>query len=501
MVKYLISIVLLLNSFLLTAQTFTDIQAGLTGLSESASNWIDYDQDGDLDIFVIGEFYNPNHGIKTKLYQNIRNDRFREVSTNIVSVYRGSFDWADYNLDGIPDLFIIGETINGKSIAYLYKGNRTTSFTRINVNIKGVKDGTVNWGDFDGDGDQDLLIVGQEDGNAISKIYRNDRNDKFTDISASLPGLSFGVGRWCDFDLDGDLDAIISGTENSGMVITELFRNDDSKFVPMYLGFSNLRLSDICWGDYDNDGDQDFAINGETQDGKFVTKIYKNNINVSFSPAFPDFVNLRSGSVDWGDMDHDGDLDLLVTGEYYNGAVTKVYRNERNDDFVDLNAQIIGLYMSDGHWGDYDNDGDMDIVVSGMSNDFNFISRVYRNDPIRTDTVKQEPESIFNNTVVVPERPEPTYFYVYASCYCDVDNDGVKDYNAFISLIKRPKVQYEMESKFNSIIKRDYPNWEEFDQGNIIQTGFSNYQKAVNSRFIAIDEYKSKDFIIHEVKW
>ena len=135
MAKYLIFIVLLFYSVFLTAQTFTDIQAGLTGVSESASNWIDYDQDGDLDIFVTGEFYNTNHGIKTKLYQNIRNDKFREVPTNIINVYRGSFDWADYNLDGIPDLFVIGQTLSGKSIAYLYKGNRTSYPTRIDVNI------------------------------------------------------------------------------------------------------------------------------------------------------------------------------------------------------------------------------------------------------------------------------------------------------------------------------------------------------------------------------
>ncbi|NOY51446.1 MAG: VCBS repeat-containing protein [Chlorobi bacterium] len=501
MLKYLISIILFLNAFLLNSQTFTDIQAGLTGVSESASNWIDYDQDGDLDIFVCGEFYKPAHGIKTKLYRNIRNDRFTEVYTPIANVYRGDFDWADYNLDGIPDIFIIGQVSSGKSIAYLYKGNRTTNFIRIPVNIKGVKDGSVEWGDFDRDGDQDLLIVGQEGGNAVSKIYRNDRNNKFTDIGAQLPGVAFGVGRWCDFDLDGDLDVIVSGTENSGMVITALFRNDNNRFTNLPLGFSNLRLSDIAWGDYDNDGDQDFAMNGETQNGKFVTKIYNNNLNLSFVPAFPDFVNVRSGSVDWGDMDHDGDLDLLVTGEFANGAVSKVYRNERNEMFTDINAQLIGLYMSDGHWGDYDNDGDLDIVISGMSNDYEFVSKVYRNDPIRTDTIKKRKTDIWNNTVVIPERPKPIYFYVYSSCYCDLDKDGIKEYNAFISLIKRPKAQYEMENKFNGVIHRDYPNWEEFDQGNIIQSGFSTYQKAVNSRFIAIDEYKSKNFKVHDVKW
>jgi len=501
MIKKLFLLVVFFCSIIVSAQTFTDIQAGLTGVSESASNWIDFDEDGDLDIMVTGEFFNPSHGISTKFYRNLRNDNFKEVYSPIANVYRGDFDWADYNLDGISDLFVIGEISNGNSVSYLYKGNRTTNLVRIAVNIPGFKDGSVEWGDFDRDGDPDLLITGQEKGKAISRIYRNDRKNRFVNINAQLPGVAYGVGKWCDFDNDGDLDVIVSGTENSGMVITELFRNDKGKFVPMNLGFSNLRLSDIAWGDYDNDGDMDLAINGETQSGKFETKLYRNNLNISFSPAFPDFVDVRSGSLDWGDMDHDGDLDLLVTGEYYNGAISKVYRNERNGVFKDINAQLVGLYMSDGHWGDYDNDGDLDIVISGMSNDYKFISRVYRNDPVRTDTIKKKGNDIWNNTVVVPERPKPIYFYVYASCYCDLDKNGIKEYNTFISPIKRPKVQYEMERKFNEIIHRDFPNWDEFDQANIIQSGFSTYQKAVNSRFIAIDEYKSKGFKVHDIKW
>jgi len=66
---------------------------------------------------------------------------------------------------------------------------------------------------------------------------------------------------------------------------------------------------------------------------------------------------VRSGSVDWGDMDHDGDIDLLLTGESNVGPVSKVYRNDtrmfkgqREDLFTDINAEVIGLYMSDGHW-------------------------------------------------------------------------------------------------------------------------------------------------------
>ncbi|NQU35810.1 MAG: hypothetical protein HQ521_21485 [Bacteroidetes bacterium] len=71
---------LILNISIIYGQSFTDIQAGLTGVSESASNWIDYNQDGAIDIFVTGDFYNKGgHGISTKLYKNLRRDRFTQV--------------------------------------------------------------------------------------------------------------------------------------------------------------------------------------------------------------------------------------------------------------------------------------------------------------------------------------------------------------------------------------------------------------------------------------
>lgn len=73
----LFTLLLILTSISLYSQRFTNIQAGLTGVSESASNWIDYNEDGAIDIFVTGDFYKDNgQNISTKLYKNIRNDKF-----------------------------------------------------------------------------------------------------------------------------------------------------------------------------------------------------------------------------------------------------------------------------------------------------------------------------------------------------------------------------------------------------------------------------------------
>ena len=486
------------------SQSFTDIKANLTGVSESASNWIDYNEDGLIDVFVTGDFYNKNkHGISTKLYKNLKRDNFSQVYTPVTNIYRGGFDWADYNNDGIKDLFIIGETADGKLIANLYNNNRTANFKRINVSIPGFRDGSVQWGDYDGDGDDDLLITGYTKKGTVSRVYRNDRNNKFTDIKANIIGVSYGIGKWADYDNDGDLDIIIAGNDNAGRVVTKLYNYDNKQFRNVDVGFVNLKLSDIAWGDYDNDGDLDFVIVGETQQGRFVSRLYNNDGFGGFSQAFANFIAVRSGSVDWGDMDHDGDIDLLITGESNSGAVSRVYRNDRNGVFTDINADVIGLYMSDAHWGDYDNDGDLDILISGMSDNYNFISRVYRNDPVKVITIqkKKQSDDIWNNSVVVYPMTKKVYYYVFASCYCDLYNEGRDSYHVFFSPIKKQKVQYEMQQKFNKLIRNNYPNWVKFDQGHLIESGFATMKKAKESKQIAIDEYKSKGFEIHEVVW
>ena len=501
----LLVFILLLN-LNLGAQTFTDIQARLTGVSGSACNWIDYDQDGDLDVFVTGEFYNNNrHEISTKLYRNDRHDHFTEVPTNIMNVYRGAFDWGDEDLDGIKDLFLTGQNAQGRSVAILYKGNRTTHFTSVNVHVPGLKDGSVAWGDYDGDGDPDLLLTGESSSGPVARIYRNDRHNHFTDIKAGFPGVHFSSGKFADIDNDGDLDVIISGTMASGQVITALFLNNHGKFVRLPLDFSNLSMSDIAWADYDLDGDQDFAICGELQNGHFVTRLYRNEKNGFFSVVFPNIIAVRTGSVDWGDFDHDGDPDLLITGESASGPVSRIYRNDRNGKFTDINAGLIGLYMSDGHFGDYDQDGDLDVIISGMSSQYRFYTKIYRNDPPRrldtTKSLQNQEQGIFNYSVVVPPKPAKIYYYVFSSCYCDLNGDGKKNYNLFMSTVKKPKAQYEMERRFNKILRQRYPNWAGIDQANIISNGFSTYNKAIKSRNIAIHEYKTKGFRLHVVNW
>ncbi len=506
MIKKLLVVALLTFGLQLHAQTFTDIQAHLTGVSGSACTWIDYDQDGDLDVFVSGEFYGKGkHYISTRLYRNDRHNHFTEVFSPVVNVYRGAFDWADENLDGEKDLFIIGQNAAGHSVSKLYINNkRTANFIPVKVDIPGLKDGSVQWGDYDGDGDPDLLLTGESASGPVTWIYRNDRHNKFTRIKAGLPGVHYGIAKWADIDQDGDLDVIVSGTLSSGKCITEIFINNNGKFVRLPIGIIPVSLSDIAFADEDLDGDLDFVICGETQDGRYVTQLYKNQKNGYFSLALTAFTGVRTGSVAWGDYDHDGDPDLLITGESANGPVSQIFRNDGNDVFTNIHAGLPGLYMSDGHFGDYDQDGDLDVLISGMSSQYGFYTKIYRNDFITTDTTKKITKvntGIFTYNTKVTPMAKKIYYYVYASCYCDLYGKGKKDYHVFFSPIKKQLKQYELQRHFNRIIREKYPFRARFNQAEIIQNGFVTYSEAKKSKNITIRGYKTNSFKIHELKW
>lgn len=520
MVRQFLSILLLLLTTALPAQSFTDIRAHLTGVAGSACGWVDYNQDGKLDIFVCGEFYRNNkHYISSELYRNEGNDHFTKVKTSIVNVYRGAFGWADYNNDGKPDLFIIGETASGKSVANLYENvNRDGKFVLIHTGIPGLKDGSVDWGDYDGDGNPDLLLTGESAHGPVTKIYRNDGNGHFTDIHAHLPGVRYGVARWADLFNTGRLDVILSGRLASGKYITAIYRNVNNKFVKVPEDFTNFCFSDVAVADYNLDGWADFAVCGQTPDGKYETRLYKNDKNGFFSSVYAGFTGVRTGSVAWGDYDHDSYPDLLLTGQSAHGPVSEIYHNDGNGKFTNIHAGLIGLYMSDGHFGDYNNDGRLDVLISGLSAGYKFYTKVYRYNynPVQIDTttVRSGPENkapanlsnneergIFVYSVKIPPKPKRIYYYVYASTYCDLHGTGKKGYYVFFSPIKKQHVEYQLQRKFNKIIRAKYPNWPKINQGEIITNGFTTYAKAEISKKIAIHAYEAQGFKIKELVW
>jgi len=136
----------------------------------------------------------------------------------------------------------------------------------------------------------------------------------------------------------------------------------------------------LAWGDYDNDGDLDLAVSGQVASGSYAGKIYRND-NGTFVDIGASLAAVYLCSLAWGDYDNDGNLDLAVSGLTASGSyVSRIYRNV-NGVFSDLGLQLVGLSGSSLAWGDYDNDGNLDLALTGAYNDGtnHYVSKIYHN--------------------------------------------------------------------------------------------------------------------------
>lgn len=313
------------------------IQSGLpqtlgnTGAAYSAVGWTDLNGDGLVDFFVTGS-----------------------VTSEPPYEPRGSF---------------FGNT--GAA------GNR---YHYIFMTAEATHSGSVAWADYDNDGDEDLLITGVSGEDYITTLYRTDRNPvlnvgdfsnvRLVEIETSLPGIGYGEGIWGDFDNDGDFDVLLAGSSASGF-ITEIFRNDGGAFSPINANMLGLINSDVDWGDYDNDGDIDLLLSGALpglEIAQGFTKVYRNDGGI-FTDIGLDVPGTFSGGNAWGDFDGDGYLDILLLGiekMLDREKVARLYRNLGNGSFESVPSLIVaGMALGALALGDMDEDHDLDFITVG----------------------------------------------------------------------------------------------------------------------------------------
>jgi hypothetical protein len=315
----------------MAATAFTNINAGLTGVTDSALAGSAFASEGSFTIPLLSD-----------------------SGTTLTGVSTGEAAWGDYDSDGDLDLVISGLTQGNTATTTLYR-NDAGSLVNANAGLTGASRGEAAWGDYDRDGDLDLAITGKE----ATILYRNDAGS-FINTNAGISGGNWGALAWGDYDNDGDLDLVTSGN-----VSTHLYRNDGGSFIDAGAGLVGVSFGKLAWGDYDGDGDLDLVISGTTSSG-YITRLYRNqagsfiNTNASLNEGY-------YGDVAWGDYDGDGDLDLLVSGRKSdNSLATTLYRND-NGSFVDANAGLPSMNYTGMAWGDYDNDGDLDLAINGSN--------------------------------------------------------------------------------------------------------------------------------------
>ncbi|WP_416867652.1 MAG: FG-GAP-like repeat-containing protein [Imperialibacter sp.] len=347
---------------------FIKQSTALEGVVDGAASWADFDGNGYIDVVVSGWDFGYGAAI-TKVFSN-SGAAFEDIGASLSAAYEGSTDWGDYDNDGDLDLFLTGfGDVEGFPIAILYNNNAGT-FEVAGGPFQGVYFSEADWGDFDNDGDLDLVVQGQiqvTPNVSTTTIYRNDAGT-FTDHSAGLTGVRTGGVAWGDYDNDGDLDLVSSGyTTGNASEITTIYRNDNGVFTDIVAGLQGKSYGKVAWGDYDNDGDLDLIVSGSGVDNAPI--IYRNDAG-SFVDSNAGLLENAEGEFAWGDYDGDGDLDLVINGSgETNDPTTTIYINN-SGTYVNSGIKVDNYLYSTADWGDYDNDGDLDLLMTG-TDDFN----------------------------------------------------------------------------------------------------------------------------------
>lgn len=305
--------------------------SGILDFYRASTDYADFDRDGDMDLFISGE--TAQHKIVSRIYKNNGGGYFSAHDPGIIGVRDGSVDVADYDKDGRLDVLIAGEN-NGTIYTRIYKNNNNTRYIDQKVDFIPLFGGSVSWGDYDRDNDLDVLISGEtKEGHAYTKIYQNVGNSQFNDIGINMLGVRQGDAVWADFDGDEDLDVFISGESNDYYLMSRFYRNDgDNKFTELIPSILGMRSGNVEANDFDCDGDIDLLVSGESILGP-TTKIYRNDGKFDFVDVETGLPGVYLGGAYWADYDNDCDKDLFIIGmDDCFDFEAKLFRNQADVD-------------------------------------------------------------------------------------------------------------------------------------------------------------------------
>ena len=370
----------------------------LPGVYFSTAGWGDYNKDNLLDLALTGITFSG--GSITNLFRNDGGLLNQDFAQNIEAVFGGHLSLVDYTNDGKLDVSLSGfQIINFQPFpatvfykwsdgTYIKDPQKSVTYDAYGYDM-GYNGGSNNhsWGDYDNDGDVDLVAGGVDFyGNRHLKVFKNNQGTlehdlKQTDLLPLFPCMV----HWCDMNRDGFLDLVTVGADSNGLLFTQVYLNSPNyilkKSLLLFKGDLGVTAGSFDFGDYNNDGYIDFAITGKNSQNDLITYIIRNY----GSQIEPEVINLKgvfSGRPSWGDYDNDGDLDLVVSGfSNVNGSepISIIYKQDDGAFNLDATLSLDGVGYSFTDWGDYDSDGDLDLFLAGFKENEDVVAKVYDN--------------------------------------------------------------------------------------------------------------------------
>ena len=372
----------------------------LPGLSNSRLAWGDFNNDGLMDLAVMGA--KEDGSSFTAIYQN-KAGVLTDLGLTNIPLLNGDLKWADINNDGWLDLLAVGQYSASKNRVQLFTNRKSFFEITEPSSIPALKNSTIAFGDHDANGTNDLVIIGADSvQNARSYLLNNDGKgnfaiDNYFFTNQIIPPMCDGDIRFIDFDLDGDLDLIYAGSNKldkttavgiGGIKVNTLLDpkntiNYINSFSTNYVQGLNLANAKFDLGDVDNDGDMDIVLIGTNQNGgsntaaspivKMIKNLTKerrssNNFNNLIYTEQSIIDSVDQGSVKFADYNNDGLLDLAYTGtNKLKSPTTKILLNLGGFNNFDTvrNVALPQYSSSTIAWADYDNTGTVDLIVAG----------------------------------------------------------------------------------------------------------------------------------------
>jgi len=337
-----------------------------------------------------------------------------------------SVNWLDVNNDGLVDCMITNGLSGGQNnMLYINAGaGNFTAVTGDPLVMDGKPSDGATWADTDNDGDLDCFVANWYNINNL--FYANDGNGNFTQLTSGNfvnDGGYSETASWGDFNADGQVDLYVcnsAGTKQN-FLYKNLGANTFSKITTGAMVTDAFESRSVNWTDLDLDGDLDLFIANESNGHE---NIYRNDgagafTKITAGPLVNNAGNTMSGS--WADFDNDGDLDVFLANDQGSNLILQtnaLFRNEGNFNFTKLVADTVsktpGTSFSSA-WSDVDNDGDLDLfVTNAFKQNTKLVNYFYLNNGNGGFTR-------VNNALTADSS------WTYGCAFADYDNDGFED--------------------------------------------------------------------------
>lgn len=303
------------------------------------------------------------------------------LADELTGLESGTADWIDANQNGHLDLLVTGVDNNVDTTTTLYLNDGAGGFSAVDPGFTPVANSAVAVGDVNGDVLDDVVLTGNDGNGPIAEIYLNDPAGGFLQADTGIEPVDSSSVTLGDVDSDGDLDLFLTGSNLSSNATATLYINDGTgNFSGSGETFTAVKNSSSTFGDVNDDGHLDVVYTGQTSDLVGEVLVYQNNGDGTFSTG-TSIDNLEGGSVSLGDADADGALDLFVTGIDGNDFPrAKLYVNDGTGSFSDSGQSFVGVTNSTSEFGDMTGDGAVDLVVTGLDDTGSPTTSLYVND-------------------------------------------------------------------------------------------------------------------------